>query len=465
MTTIPDLTSAQSAPPAPLGLHPECPDWRRLGPAPVDAALRAAAAGHEAEALERETLWSRGFSRRRVLAGGLGVGVAALGSQLVTARVAYAATGTTTGTVVVIFLRGGMDGLSMLVPGADPDYRSARGSIAVPASTLIALDGNRLFGLHPAMAPLKPLISKGQVAAVPAISTPDLSRSHFQAQECLERGGAATGAQTGWLDRVLQASGPGTTFRSVALGGLTPRSLAGTNGAVPFGSLQNLKIAGTGGDLATVERTNAAIAALYTGLDDPIAVQAGIAVDAVRTAARLSTPATPVPTYPTGDLGAALRDIATLIKAGTGVRVATVDVGGWDMHTGLRTVDGGDMTQGVGALAAALAAFAADLGSLLDTTTVVTMSEFGRRVTQNASNGVDHGHGGVSLVLGGGVRGGVKGTWRGLAPAVLDQGDVPGTNDYRDLLSEVVARRLGLTSGALSTVFPGWTPTPLGVMA
>ena len=147
------------------------------------------------------------------------------------------------------------------------------------------------------------------------------------------------------------------------------------------------------------------------------------------------------------------------------MRVATVDVGGWDMHTGLGTVDGGDMTQGVGALAAALAAFAADLGSLLDTTTVVTMSEFGRRVTQNASNGVDHGHGGVSLVLGGGVRGGVKGTWRGLAPAVLDQGDVPGTNDYRDLLSEVVARRLGLTAGALSTVFPGWTPTPLGVMA
>ncbi|MDQ2757453.1 MAG: DUF1501 domain-containing protein [Actinomycetota bacterium] len=463
MTTTPDVTSGPSSPPAPLGLHPECPDWRRLGPTPVDAALRAAAAGHEAEVLEREALWSRGFSRRRVLAGGLGVGVAALGSQLVTTRVAYAAAGTTTGTMVVIFLRGGMDGLSLLVPGADASYLAARGSIAVPASRLINLD--RGFGLHPSMAPLKSLVDKGQLAAVPAISTPDLSRSHFQAQDCLERGGASTGPQTGWLDRVLQAGGPGTTFRAVAVGGLTPRSLAGLNGAVPFGSLKNLKVQGTG-EGALSEKTSAAIAALYTGLDDPIAVQAGIAIDAVRTAARLSTsPPVSTVTYPTGDLGSALQDVATLIKSGSGLRVATVDIGGWDMHTALGTTDSGDMMRSVGALATALAAFAADLGSLLATTTIVTMSEFGRRVTKNASNGVDHGHGGVSLVLGGGVQGGVKGVWRGLATDVLDQGDVPGTNDYRDLLCEVVGRRLGLTASGLSTVFPGWTPTPIGVMA
>ncbi|MEO3937086.1 DUF1501 domain-containing protein [Dermatophilaceae bacterium Soc4.6] len=463
MTTAADATHRESAPTAPLGQHPECPDWRRLGPTPVDAALRAAAAGHEAETLERERLWSKGFSRRRLLAGGMGVGVAALGSQLVTTRVAYAASAATTGTMVVIFLRGGMDGLSVLVPGADADYLTARGSIAVPASSLIPLD--RGFGLHPAMAPLQPLISRGQLAAVPAISTPDLSRSHFQAQDCLERGGAVTGAQTGWLDRVLQAGGPGTTFRSVAVGGLMPRSLAGLNGAVPFGSLANLKVQGAGNAVWS-EKTNVAIKALYTGLDDPIAAQAGIAIDAVRTAAGLtSSPPVTTVTYPTGEVGSALRDVATLIKAGSGVRVATVDVGGWDMHTGLGTIDGGDMTRSLGALAAALAAFTADLGALLDTTTIVTMSEFGRRLTKNASDGVDHGHGGVSLVLGGGVRGGVKGTWRGLAPAVLDQGDVPGSNDYRDLLSEVVGTRLGLSAGALATVFPAWTPTRLGLMA
>jgi len=463
MTTTPDVPSMQSVPPAPLGAHPECPDWRRLAPTPVDAALRAAAAGHEAEALEREALWSRGFSRRRVLAGGMGVGVAALGSQLVTTRVAYAASPLTTGTLVVVFLRGGMDGLSVLVPGADPSYPVARGTIAVPPSSLIELD--RGFGLHPAMAPLQSLVTAGRVAAVPAISTPDLSRSHFQAQDCLERGGAATGAQTGWLDRALQASGPGTTFRSVAVGGLMPRSLAGQSGAVSFASIANLKVFGAGDDVWT-EKANVAIKALYTGLDDPIAVQAGLAVDAVRTAARLvAKPPASTVKYPTGGVGAALSEIARLIKGGVGLRVATIDVGGWDMHTGLGTIAGGAMTGNLGALATALAAFTTDLGPLLDTTTVVTMSEFGRRVTKNASGGVDHGHGGVSLVLGGGVKGGVKGVWPGLTPDVLDHGDVPGANDYRDLLSEVVGRRLGLSAGAVATVFPGWKPTALGVMA
>ena len=135
------------------------------------------------------------------------------------------------------------------------------------------------------------------------------------------------------------------------------------------------------------------------------------------------------------------------------------------MHTGIGTVDGGDMVSNVGQLAAALAAFTTDLGPLLDTTTIVTMSEFGRRVQANASGGADHGHGGVSLVIGGGVTGGVKGRWLGLSPAVLDQGDVPGTNDYRDVLGEVVARRLGLSDGQLGVVFPGWSRTRLGVMA
>ncbi len=429
------------------------------------AALQTAAGCQESQTQERERLWGRGFNRRRFLAGGLGVGVAALGSQLTTARVAYAAPGTTTGTLVVIFLRGGMDGLSLLVPGADPDLPTLRPDIAVPASRLIALD--RGFGLHPSMAPLASLIGAGRVAAVPAISTPDLSRSHFQAQDCLERGGAATGTQTGWLDRVLEVSGPGTTFRSVAVGGLMPRSLAGVDGAISFGSLAGLKIQGSGdGPWATA--TSAAIQTLYTGVADPIAAQVMLGIDAVTTAAGLAVGAGgTTAAYPQGAFADSLKDVATLIKRGTGVRVACLDVGGWDMHTALGTVASGDMTSHVGDLAAALAAFAADLGPLLDTTTIVTMSEFGRRVEQNASGGVDHGHGGVSLVIGGGVTGGVKGRWDGLSTAVLQQsgGDVPGANDYRDLLSEIVSKRLGLTAGSLQSVFPGWQPTSLGVMA
>ena len=116
-------------------------------------------------------------------------------------------------------------------------------------------------------------------------------------------------------------------------------------------------------------------------------------------------------------------------------------------------------------MASALAAFTAELGPDLDNTTVVTMSEFGRRVGQNANSGTDHGHGGVALVLGGGVKGGVHGRWAGLAPGVLDQGDVPGTNDYRDVLSEIVMRRLGISEAQAGKVFPGWKPSPLGIMA
>jgi uncharacterized protein (DUF1501 family) len=154
-----------------------------------------------------------------------------------------------------------------------------------------------------------------------------------------------------------------------------------------------------------------------------------------------------------------------LIKGGAGVRVACIDVGGWDTHTGMGTVDSGDMKQHLGDLASALAAFTADLGSdLLDDTTVVTMSEFGRRVEENASGGTDHGHGGAVLVVGGGVRAGVHGTWKGLAHRTT-LGDVPGWNDYRDVLTEVVSKRLSLSAGKLKTVFPGWRPSAVGVMA
>ncbi|WP_375388515.1 DUF1501 domain-containing protein, partial [uncultured Amnibacterium sp.] len=165
------------------------------------------------------------------------------------------------------------------------------------------------------------------------------------------------------------------------------------------------------------------------------------------------------------NFGDALKSLAMLIKGGAGVRVACIDVGGWDTHTGMGDVDSGDMMRHLGDLATALAAFTADLGSaLLDDTTIVTMSEFGRRVEENASGGTDHGHGGAVLVIGGGVQAGVHGTWKGLAVPTVE-GDVPGWNDYRDVLTEVVSKRLSISTGRLAGVFPGWKPTALGVMA
>ncbi len=445
-------------------LHPDCPDWERLGPTPRDAAIRAAAEAQRVAAEERESAWAGGFNRRTFLAGGLGVGVATLGAQLVTSRVSYAAADAeTTGTLVVVFLRGGMDGLSMLVPASDPELLKNRPNIGVHAASLITLDAARGFGLHPALAPLQPLIDAGRVAAVPAVSTPQLTRSHFQAQDCLERG-SSDSLTTGWLDRVLVASGPGTTFRSVAVGGTTPRSLSGPANAISMVDLDSVKLSVSDSDVAA---TKTALHALYTGIDHPIETQTNLAIGALKTVATVQAaqPATPAVTYPTGNFATALKSLAELIKAGVGVRVACVDVGGWDTHTGMGTVDKGDMMQNLGDLAKALAAFTSDLGStLLDSTTIVTMSEFGRRVEENASGGTDHGHGGAVLVLGGGVQPGVHGTWNGLAARSVE-GDVPGWNDYRNVLTEVVSKRLNLSAGKLKGVFPNWTPSPVGVMA
>lgn len=445
-------------------LHPDCPDWQRLGPTPRDAAIRAMAEAQRIAEDDRNEAWSGGFNRRTFLKGGLGVGVATLGAQLVTSRVSYAAADeVSTGTLVVVFLRGGMDGLSLLVPAADPDLLKERPNIGVKAGALLEFDTARGFGLHPALAPLAPLIKQGKVAAVPAVSTPDLSRSHFQAQDCLERG-SSDSLTSGWLDRVLVASGPGTTFRSVAIGGTTPRALVGT--ALPI-AMQNVDSITLSVDKSEVKATTTALQALYTGVDHPIAKQTKLAIGALGTIAKIKAaePAADGVKYPGGNFSDALQNLALLIKGGAGVRVACIDVGGWDTHTGMGNVNGGDMQRHLGDLAASLAAFTADLGSdLLDDTTVVTMSEFGRRVEENASGGTDHGHGGVVLVVGGGVQGGVHGRWDGLAHRT-SLGDVPGSNDYRDVLTEVVSKRLNLSAGKLKNVFPGWKPTPLGIVA
>jgi uncharacterized protein (DUF1501 family) len=402
------------------------------------------------------------MSRRKFLArAGLG-GVAALTTPLVTARASFGQPGAT-GTVVVVFLRGGLDGLSVVVPAADPHLGAARPRLAIPAAALLPLD--RTFGLHPALGPLHPLWGRGQLAIAHGVSTPDVSRSHFQAQDCLERGGASTGTSEGWLDRVLDALGPGTTFRSLAVGANLPRALAGDQASISMTSLDWFDLGGPDGEIGT--RTTEALSALYTGLDHPLGVEVGATLDGLGTAALIRLQqATPAATYPEGELAERLSELARLVKADVGLRVACVDAGGWDMHTNLGNADGGAMKTELTKLGAALGAFAQDLGDRLDDVTVVVMTEFGRRVTENANAGTDHGHGAAVLLLGGGLAGGaVHGHWQELHPDVLDQGDVPGWTDYRDVLAEVVTARLGIGAGALPTLFPGHRVQPVGVMA
>jgi uncharacterized protein (DUF1501 family) len=448
--------------------HPRLdPDRLETAPRRPEAALRGEAALRRkakrvtrALAAQREA-WQGGFTRRRVLAGLGGLGVASLGSQLVTTRVAFGAAQDGTGagtTLVVIFLRGGVDGLSVIVPRGDAALAGARPRIAVPDRAL--LPGDDRFGLHPALAPLHPLWTSGRLAAVHAVGSPDLSRSHFQAQDCLERGAATTSVTSGWLDRVLAALGPGTTFRAVANGAALPRSLIGPEPKLVLQGIERFDLAG-GEDLR--DRTVAALTALYTGLDHPVAAHAQVTLRALAAARELAqADYQPGVDYPEGGFAGQLRDVARLIKARVGLRVAAIDLGGWDMHTWIGPVDDGGMRRHLADLAAALAAFAADLGPALDEVTLVTMSEFGRRVAENGNAGADHGHGGIMLLLGGGLRGGrVHGGWPGLAPSALVNGDLAGVNDYRDVLTELLQRRLGI--GDPAPVFPDHRPTPLGI--
>jgi uncharacterized protein (DUF1501 family) len=435
-------------------------ELRRRGPNLCEAAVRVHAEQVGDELAEQRDRWSKGFTRRRLVQGAGFVGVAALGSQLVTSRVSFAAPGDENkNALIVIFLRGGMDGLSVVAPGDDPNYKSMRPNIAVPMAAM--LPAGRGFGLHPATAALHPLWQAGKMAAVHAVASPDASRSHFQAQDALERGAASVAVRTGWLDRVLAKLGPGTTFRAIAQGSALPRSLVGGEQAIVLNGMREFRIDNDNMRSQTME----ALKTLYTGLDHPLAATAGGTLQAITTAQKLATtqyrPAEGVQ-YPGGGLADRLKDFAQLLKANVGLRVAALDVGGWDMHTNLGRVDGGDMRSSLTNLSEAIGAFCTDLGPLLETTTIITMSEFGRRVQENGNVGVDHGHGNAMLLFGGGLNGGkVHGTWPGLAPSALDQGDVAGANDYRDVLAEMLKKRFNVADSA--AIFPNHGFKTLGI--
>jgi uncharacterized protein (DUF1501 family) len=240
-----------------------------------------------------------------------------------------------------------------------------------------------------------------------------------------------------------------------------PRSMLGTEAKLVLDGIENFALDGRS---AARERTLTALRALYTGIDHPVAVPALETVSALDSACRLArTPYQPAASYPGGGFANRLKDVARLIKARVGLRVVAIDLGGWDMHTGLGSVAGGDMRNQLTSLAEALAAFATDLGPQLDDVNLVTISEFGRRVAENGNAGTDHGHGGVMLLLGGGLDGGkVHGRWPGLAPSTLDNGDLAGANDYRDVFAEILSR--GFAVGDLAPIFPDHRYHRIGVM-
>ncbi|WP_110181463.1 DUF1501 domain-containing protein [Nocardioides solisilvae] len=398
-------------------------------------------------------------SRRAFLGGAVAAGVATAFGSAVVQPAAVAASGRARGVVVVLSLRGAADGLSLVVPHGDPVYAQARPRLAVPTESLLAADP--FFGLHPALAPLLPLWQQGKVAAVHAAGLPARNRSHFSAMEELEDAAPGATSRTGWLNRLVGAQSLGTPLQAMHLGGSSPASLYGPAPHLTTRTVADVGIAGAdqwdvgGGRVRSLHT-------LWDGRQTHLARSMRATFAAVGEFAPVKasekTPQNGV-TYPAHDLGRALSEVARIVRSDVGVEVVTVDHGDWDMHTGVGTVAGGAMKTNAGQLADALAAFFADLGTLGEQVTVVCLSEFGRRVRENANGGLDHGYGTVMLLLGAGVRGGYHGSWPGLQDGA--DSDLLVTTDYRSVLAEVVSSRFG---ASIPTVFPGFTPTRVGAM-
>ena len=378
--------------------------------------------------------------------------------------------------LLAVFLRGGWDALNVIPPlgGADRGYyEENRPDLKVPAGSLLHL--NAQFGMNQALAPLYNLYQAGHLAVVHAVGLMEDTRSHFDAMQYIELGTpGVTTTGTGWITRHLQSAPnlPPTIFLpALSAGSSQAESLLGSNEAAAMYSPNDFSI---GGNWRWGDSQRVALRALYTG--DNWLYQAGTqtlnTLDVVEAANVNNYVPSNGAVYPGGSFGDNLKTVAQLVKANLGLRAATIDLGGWDTHQYEGDGGGGYLANNqLTPLGQGLAAFYTDLNNAacaLDYTrklTVVVMSEFGRRLKENANHGTDHGHGNVMFVLGGNVNGGqVYGQWPGLANNQLYQStDLAVTTDYRRVLSEIVTSRLGNPN--LSTVFPGYSGyAPMGIV-
>jgi len=371
--------------------------------------------------------------------------------------------------LICLFQRGAADALNVVVPFGEQAYYSMRPNIAIPRPVSgvpqSALDLDGFFGLHPSMAPLKPLWENGILAPIHAVGSPSSTRSHFDAQDYME---SATpdnkGTRDGWLNRYLAAKGTceeckiggqsasSSAFRAVSMTSQTPRILQGASPTVAMNSLEEFTIRTNGSQADRIE-------ALYrTGNADVVHAAGGEMFEAIKIL-KAANPQRYQPQnnaeYPRSPFGTHLRQIAQLIKADVGLEVAFADVGGWDTHAN-QGASNGQLAARLDDFSKSIAALVADLGERMSDVVIMTMSEFGRTARQNGNGGTDHGHAGAMFLIGGSVHGKkVHGKWPGLAKEQLYEGrDLALTTDFRSVFSEVASKHLG--AAKLEAVFPGF---------
>lgn len=398
--------------------------------------------------------------------GGTGGMMAVVGTAPGIGRAASLARGGQRDVLVHVFLRGGMDGLTTVVPYfEDPALYNARQNIAIrpPGEPDGAIDLDGSFGLAPAAAPLMTPYSNGHLAIVHAAGSTDPTRSHFESFQHMELGIPEQPLGTafdGWLARHLQSVDPtGDGFlRAVGVNSVTPLTLAGAPATLPIRDLSEFDFPGNPNTLA--ER-RAAVSAMYDGEPPPLgpaAVSSFGAIDLLNGIDFENYVPAGGAVYPQTEFGQQMLETAALIKSDNDVEAVMLELGGWDLHNQLGPINGA-MAQLLDELTRSLEAFYLDMGTGMDCITVLVMSEFGRRVEENSSLGADHGHGNAILVMGGShVAGGqvLRDPWPGLDPGDLDNGSLAITTDYRDVVSEILVKRMA--SPDVGFVFPNYSP-------
>lgn len=380
-------------------------------------------------------------------------------------------------TLICIFLRGGCDGLNMVVPHGDDEYHRQRPRIRIPSpnsgAAHAALDINGYFGLHPALTGLHALYRQGRLAILPAVHYPDASRSHFRSQATLERAGGPDG--TGWLNRYLASTGGSPGLRGLAL---APSAQDAMKGSLQVRALNSLSTSVLSRDMMEEARLTVALKQQFearpTGAESAALArvrEAGaIALADLEFLRGLGAASyVPAAAYPKTLFGTRLRDAAMLIKNNLGLEVAAIDFGGWDTHIeqGNGSPDGRHSRQ-LAELDTGLTAFLSDIGPAMSKVGVLVMTEFGRTLAQNANGGTDHGNASAWFVLGGTVRGGIylgQHGWPGLLPDQLREArDLIHTLDFNQVMANLLTQHLRLPPVLVADVLPNAAVAAIGFL-
>ncbi|HEX6884216.1 MAG TPA: DUF1501 domain-containing protein [Planctomycetota bacterium] len=406
---------------------------------------------------------SHGLTRRTLLGG-----TASLVTATAFARPAHARGAAHKPTLIQVFLRGGMDGLTAVVPHGDGDLYVLRPTLAVPPPGAAggALDLDGFFGLPPAAAPLLTPYGNGHLAIVHAMGSTDVTRSHFEAMETMEFGDPSVppmSLTSGWGARYLVATAaPGTAdLRGLSIGNNLPTTLRQAPDTLPVRDFTF----DFPGRATTAAQRQVALLEAYARRHPLVAEPAFETIASFNLGGVDFAGYVPEngAVYPAGPFGDTLRNVAALLKADTGVEFVNINNNNlWDLHAFLGPLDG-LMASLLSDLARGLEAFYLDMLGHLDDYLLFVVSEFGRHAPENGSGGVDHGRGNAMFVLGDVNGGQVIADWPGLSPAALDFEDLAVTIDYRDVLGELLLARLGVTD--LAPIFPGHLYSPRGVVS